>query len=208
MSADSLTQQHAAPVGGPSLHSAAVGRSLSLSSPVRRPGEAETTTLHRDHETTQATSPVRSGTAGEGERQMENGGGKRDVPDDANERKESFPPCPPVGSFFLFPCLRLGPAFCSHVFSGVWSPLSYQKGWNLPCFIWYIDAKFQGTVQLFRLLGCFTQAWFKGIRVSEHCLVLRRLPWNAVGGGGEGGCLRWVPQPADLRHRPQGPWSR
>jgi hypothetical protein len=69
----------------------------------------------------------------------------------------------------------------------------------------YIDAKFQGTVQLFRLLGCFTQAWFKGIRVSEHCLVLRRLPWNAVGGGGEGGCLRWVPQPADLRHRPQGP---
>jgi hypothetical protein len=135
MSADSLTQQHAAPVGGPSLHSAAVGRSLSLSSPVRRPGEAETTTLHRDHETTQATSPVRSGTAGEGERQMENGGGKGDVPDDANERKESFPPCPPVASFFLFPCLRLGPAFCSHVFLEFDRLFLTRRGGIFPCFI-------------------------------------------------------------------------
>lgn len=36
----------------------------------------------------------------------------------------------------------------------------------------------------------------------------RRLPGDAVGGGGEGGRVRRVPQPADLRHRAQGPRSR
>jgi hypothetical protein len=30
--------------------------------------------------------------------------------------------------------------------------------------------KIQSIVQLFRSLGCFTQAWFKGICVSEYAL--------------------------------------
>jgi hypothetical protein len=47
---------------------------------------------------------------------MENGGGKGDVPNDANERKESFPLCLLVGSFFLFSSLRFGPVFCIHDF--------------------------------------------------------------------------------------------
>jgi hypothetical protein len=88
--------------------------------------------------------------------EMENGGSKGDVPEDANARKQPLLPMG-VDYYHMFPF--------SLVLGQIWSSM-------FSCFLGRLAMKEWDILSLIVV-------W-----------LLCRLPWNAVGGGGEGGFLR------------------